>query len=68
MKATTFNCEKIIDVDLKDTKVFDEAMKYRLNCRQKCQRDGRCHLCTDALNFGDVVNKYKESKQDKADS
>ena len=59
---------KNLNVKIKNAGVFDEAMKYRLNCRQKCQRDGRCHLCTDALNFGDVVNKYKESKQDKADS
>lgn len=33
--------------------ILQEATKMRLNCGQKCQKTGRCHICERALRLAD---------------
>ena len=48
-----------------DNRAFREDFAlYRLNCRQLCQRDSRCHHCNLAFSFINTVDRNRKYLDD----
>jgi hypothetical protein len=46
-----------------DNRAIPEDLgERRMNCRQRCMRDGTCHWCVNALQFADLIRKRHEEQ------
>jgi hypothetical protein len=46
-----------------DNRAIPEDLgERRMNCRQRCMRDGTCHRCISALQFADLIRKRHEEQ------
>lgn len=61
------NIIKDIGVYNLNSMVDEDIGLHRLNCAQVCQL-GRCHYCERAIEFDEVVLKYKENKEKQNES
>ena len=39
----------------------ERLMPIRLNCKQRCEMNGHCHICERSLDFGITVHQYHEN-------
>ena len=42
---------KNLDFDIDNRVIDDDLIKQRMECGQRCMRDGKCHLCEKAFGF-----------------
>lgn len=55
------------NVNVDNRAIPEDLGERRMNCRQRCMRDGTCHRCDSAIQFADLIRKKHEEQKLKSE-